>query len=138
MPSSWLLIRNATVVDGAGNAPVPNASVLVRDSEISAVGAGVSRDLVPRGDDLTEIDATGKTLMPGLIDAHCHMTYGESRSEEEIDLYTSPELRTLKAAFHAQKVLRGGVTGISQPGEAITSASACARPSRTGSCRARG
>jgi imidazolonepropionase-like amidohydrolase len=44
------------------------------------------------------------------------MTYGESRSEEEIDLYTSPELRTLKAAFNAQKVLRAGVTGISQPG----------------------
>ena len=54
--------------------------------------------------------------MPGLIDAHCHMTYGEAYSEEEIDLYTSVELRTLKAAFNAQKVLRAGVTGISQPG----------------------
>jgi imidazolonepropionase-like amidohydrolase len=116
MPSSWLLISNATVVDGTATPPVPGASVLVRDGRISAVGSHVSRDLVPRGEDLTEIDATGKTLMPGLIDAHCHMTYGESRSEEEIDLYTSPELRTLKAAFHAQKVLRAGVTGISQPG----------------------
>ncbi|WP_232784581.1 metal-dependent hydrolase family protein [Carbonactinospora thermoautotrophica] len=65
---------------------------------------------------MEEIDATGKTVMPGLIDAHCHMTYGESRTEEEIDLYTSPELRTLKAAWNAQKVLRAGVTGISQPG----------------------
>jgi imidazolonepropionase-like amidohydrolase len=44
------------------------------------------------------------------------MTYGEALSEEEIDLYTSAELRTLKAAFHAQKVLRSGVTAISQPG----------------------
>jgi imidazolonepropionase-like amidohydrolase len=116
MLSSWLLISNATVVDGDGHAPVPNTSVLVRDGQISAVGPDVNRDLVPRGEDLTEIDATGKTLMPGLIDAHCHMTYGESRTEEEIDLYTSPELRTLKAAFNAQKVLRAGVTGISQPG----------------------
>jgi imidazolonepropionase-like amidohydrolase len=116
MPSSWLLITNATVVDGAGNPPARGTSVLVRDDRISAVGAHAGRDLVPRGEDLTEIDASGKTLMPGLIDAHCHMTYGESRTEEEIDLYTSPELRTLKAAFHAQKVLRGGVTGISQPG----------------------
>lgn len=116
MPSSWLLITNATVVDGAGNPPVPRCSVLVKDRLIDQVGPHVSRDLVPRGEPLTEIDATGKTLMPGLIDAHCHMTYGESRSEEEIDLYTSHELRTLKAAFHAQKVLRAGVTGISQPG----------------------
>ena len=116
MPSSWLLLTNATVVDGAGNAPVPETSVLVQDRTIVAVGSHLSRELVPRGETLVEIDATGKTVMPGLIDAHCHMTYGESRSEEEIDLYTSPELRTLKAAFHAQKVLRGGVTGISQPG----------------------
>ena len=116
MPSSWLLITNATVVDGAANPPLAGGSVLVRDGLIHAVGTAVSRDLVPRGEELTEIDATGKTLMPGLIDAHCHMTYGESRTEEEIDLYTSPELRTLKAAFHAQKVLRAGVTGISQPG----------------------
>jgi imidazolonepropionase-like amidohydrolase len=116
MPSSWLLITGATIVDGAGNPPVPGASVLIKDGLIADAGTHVTRDLVPRGEQLTEIDATGKTLMPGLIDAHCHMTYGESRSEEEIDLYTSPELRTLKAAFNAQKVLRAGVTGISQPG----------------------
>lgn len=116
MASTWLLIAHATVVDGAGNPPVADASVLVRDDVIHAVGTDVSRELVPRGETLREIDATGRTVMPGLIDAHCHMTYGEARSEEEIDLYTSPESRTLKAAFHAQKVLRAGVTGISQPG----------------------
>jgi imidazolonepropionase-like amidohydrolase len=115
MPA-WLLITNATVVDGAGNPPMPGTSVLVKDGLISDVGTHVGRGMVPRGEELTEIDATGRTLMPGLIDAHCHMTYGESRTEEEIDLYTSPELRTLKAAFNAQKVLRAGVTGISQPG----------------------
>jgi imidazolonepropionase-like amidohydrolase len=116
MSSSWLLIKNATVVDGAGNPPLAGASVLIKDSHIADVGTHVTRALVPRGEKFEEIDATGKTLMPGMIDAHCHMTYGESRSEEEIDLYTSPELRTLKAAFNAQKVLRSGVTGISQPG----------------------
>lgn len=116
MTSSWLLLKNATVVDGAGNPPVPNASVLVKDTRIADVGAHVTREMIPLGDTFEEIDASGRTVMPGLIDAHCHMTYGESRSEEEIDLYTSPELRTLKAAFHAQKVLRSGVTSISQPG----------------------
>jgi imidazolonepropionase-like amidohydrolase len=54
--------------------------------------------------------------MPGLIDAHCHMTYGESRAQEEMDLYTGVELRTLIAAANAKKVLRAGVTSISQPG----------------------
>ncbi|HEY0484942.1 MAG TPA: amidohydrolase family protein [Mycobacteriales bacterium] len=116
MASSWLLITNGTVIDGTGAPPVPGASVLVRDDLVVQVGAGATRDAIPRGERVTEIDATGKTVMPGMIDAHCHMTYGESRSEEEIDLYTSPELRTLKAAWNAQKVLRAGITGISQPG----------------------
>ncbi|HEV7824909.1 MAG TPA: amidohydrolase family protein [Mycobacteriales bacterium] len=116
MASSWLVISHGTVVDGTGAPPRPDTSVLVRDNEIVAVGPGATRDAIPRGESCEDIDATGKTVMPGMIDAHCHMTYGESRSEEEIDLYTSPELRTLKAAWNAQKVLRAGVTGISQPG----------------------
>ena len=116
MGSNWLLISGGNVIDGTGNAVLAATSVLVRDDRIVAVGAGADRAHVPTGDDLEEIDATGHTVMPGLIDAHCHMSYGESRSEEEIDLYTSPELRTLKAAWNAQKVLAAGVTGISQPG----------------------
>ncbi|MUL49405.1 amidohydrolase family protein [Mycobacterium sp. CBMA293] len=116
MTCSWTLITNALLVDGAGNPPVPNMSVLLRDDRIYSVEQSIDRSAVPRDDKLTEIDANGLTIMPGLIDSHCHMTYGESRSEEEIDLYTSPELRTLKAAWNAQKVLRAGVTGISQPG----------------------
>lgn len=114
--SRWLLISNGSVVDGTGAPSTSNTPVLVRDDLIFAVGADATRENVPRDDELREIDATGRTVMPGLIDAHCHMTYGESRTEEEIDLYTSPELRTLKAAWNAQKVLRAGVTGISQPG----------------------
>lgn len=116
MSSSWLLITNATLVDGAGNPPAAATAVLVRNDRIVDVGPHVTRDAIPRGEHVDHIDAAGKTVMPGLIDAHCHMTYGESRTEEEIDLYTSHELRTLKAAFNAQKVLRAGVTSISQPG----------------------
>ena len=65
---------------------------------------------------MAQLDASGLTVMPGLIDAHCHMTYGEANTEEEIDLYTTHELRTLIAAANAAKVLRAGVTSISQPG----------------------
>ena len=115
MASTWLLIENGMVIDGTG-APAAAASVLVAGDTIADVGPDVTRDAVPRGEQLEVIDATGKWVLPGLIDAHCHMTYGESRSEEEIDLYTSPELRTLKAAWNAQKVLRAGVTSMSQPG----------------------
>lgn len=114
--TTWTLFPGGQVLDPeAGEAP--RADLLIRDDRIHTVGADLDTDaLVPRGEELTRIDATGKTLMPGLIDAHCHMTYGESRAQEEQDLYTSAESRTLIAAANLGKVLRGGVTSISQPG----------------------
>ena len=114
--TSWLLVSGGRVIDGLGNAPIEDCNVLVRDNRIHAIGSAATADAVQRGDALRTVDATGKTVMPGLIDVHCHMTYGESRTEEEIDLYTSPEMRTILAAHNVEKVLRAGVTSISQPG----------------------
>ena len=114
--TSWILIENGTVIDGTGSPAKPTTNVLLKDNRIVDVGPSASVANVPPSDDLQRIDGTGKTVMPGLIDGHCHMTYGESRTEEEIDLYTGVEARTLRAAFNAQKVLRAGVTSISQPG----------------------
>ncbi|HLI00573.1 MAG TPA: amidohydrolase family protein [Acidimicrobiales bacterium] len=115
MASEWMLIHGGTVVRGDGSPPEATA-VLVHGDRIAAVGEGATADAVPRGEPLKRLDATGRTVMPGLIDAHCHMTYGESLTSEEIDLYTSVESRTLIAAWNMQKVLRAGVTAISQPG----------------------
>jgi imidazolonepropionase-like amidohydrolase len=112
----WLLIRGGTVLDATGAPAQPATDVLVRNDRIFALGEEAGPEAVPRGEPLTTVEAEGRTVMPGMIDGHCHMTYGEALSEEEIDLYTSVELRTLKAAFNSQKVLRAGVTGISQPG----------------------
>lgn len=115
MAATWTLITGGTVIDGSGGTP-QQAAVLVRNDRIHAVGAGAVPESIPRGEPVRAIDATGKWIMPGMIDAHCHMTYGESRTQEEQDLYTSVEGRTLRAAWNARKVLRAGVTGISQPG----------------------
>ncbi len=55
--------------------------------------------------------------MPGLIDAHCHMTYGESCTQEEQDLYTSVESRDAAGGVERCKRCCGpGVTSLSQPG----------------------
>jgi imidazolonepropionase-like amidohydrolase len=115
MPDRWLLIRGGTVIDGTGNEPV-QADVLVRNNRIHAVGDRSLEGEAPPPERCEVIDAAGMTVMPGLIDVHCHMSYGEAKVEEEIDLYTSHEMRTLIAAANAEKVLRAGVTSISQPG----------------------
>jgi imidazolonepropionase-like amidohydrolase len=114
--SSWMLITGGSVIDGTSGAARHGGSVLIRDDRVEVVGPDLDLSAVPRGEPVERIDAAGKTVMPGLVDAHCHMTYGESRFEEEIDLYTSHERRTLIAAANAKKVLRAGVTSISQPG----------------------
>jgi imidazolonepropionase-like amidohydrolase len=113
---SKILIENCDVIDGMGNAPTRGVDVLVDGNRIAAVepsGEGGERN----GSAATvRIDGKGKTVMPGLIDAHCHMTYGESMTQEEQDIFTSVEGRTLRAAWNVQKVLAAGVTGLSQPG----------------------
>jgi imidazolonepropionase-like amidohydrolase len=61
-----LLFRNARVFDGTRI--VPTADVLVRDGRIQAVGPHLP---APEGAQI--IDGSGKTLLPGLIDAHAHV-----------------------------------------------------------------
>jgi len=62
-----MLIKNATVMT-VTNGTIKNASVLVRDGKIAAVGTNVSAPA-----DAMVIDATGKFVTPGIIDAHSHI-----------------------------------------------------------------
>ncbi len=114
--TSWLLIEDGNIIDGQANPVQPGTTVLIRDNRIAKVGDVDPAKDIPRGDHIERISARGKTVMPGLIDAHCHMTYGLARTEEEISIYTPPELRTLIAAANIEKVLHAGVTSMSQPG----------------------
>ncbi len=117
MPSSWLLITNATVVDGAGNPPMPGTSVLVKDGRISAVGTQVSRDLVPRGEDLTEIDATGKTRDAGPDRrALPHDLRREPHRGGDRPLHESASCAPSRPRSTPRRCCAPGVTGISQPG----------------------
>jgi imidazolonepropionase-like amidohydrolase len=58
----------ARIIDGTGRPAIENATLVVRDGRIDAVGAGVK---VPAGAE--RIDARGKTIIPGLINAHGHV-----------------------------------------------------------------
>ena len=62
-----VLIRNATVLTVSKGA-IRNGSVLIRDGKIAAVGTNLDAS-----SNAMVIDATGKFLMPGIIDCHSHM-----------------------------------------------------------------
>lgn len=118
---SWILLEGGSVIDGLGNDPVADTAVLVRGNEIVAVDgslteSAVREEMVPRGDELRVISAAGKTVMPGIVDGHCHFAFGHPVSEEQIDLYTPVSIRTLRSAANLKRALRAGVTSISEPG----------------------
>lgn len=111
------LIHNGTLIDATGAAPRPHTSVFVSGNRIEKIGdAQALKAHAEQRFGHATIDASGKTIMPGLIDAHCHISYGDILSFEELDLYTSVEFRSIRAAYNAKKVLRAGVTSICDPG----------------------
>jgi imidazolonepropionase-like amidohydrolase len=63
-------LSGATLIDGTGRAPVDSAVLLIRDGKIVAVGSEASV-MIP--EDARRIDVAGKTIMPGLINAHGHV-----------------------------------------------------------------
>lgn len=118
MARQKLLIRGGTIIDGRGGATAKDHALLIEHDRIAAIGPEpeVTRGLDRQDPALRIIEAGGKTIMPGLIDSHCHLNYGEVETEEELDLYTPLEYRALRAAWNAEKVLRAGVTSICDPG----------------------
>ncbi|HEX5386289.1 MAG TPA: amidohydrolase family protein [Gemmatimonadales bacterium] len=75
-----IAIVNATLWDGTGRGPVPNAVTLVRGDRILCAGAA-AECVAPR--DARIIDAHGGWLIPGLIDTHVHLLFLERGSAGE-------------------------------------------------------
>lgn len=103
-----LLLSGGTLIDGTGAAPRPQTSVLLDGDRIIAVGAEADTAAVERGAEV--IDVSGLTVMPGLIDAHVHITLGEPSSNDELFGRREPAATALVAAYNARRVLRAGVT----------------------------
>lgn len=118
MPNSQngYLLRGGRVVDGNGGPPIENGQVVVIGERIAWVGEANGLPPEFKEEELEIVDTTGETVMPGIVDGHCHLAFGEAVSEEEVTLYTPVEYRALRAGYHARKVLRAGVTSISDPG----------------------
>jgi Tol biopolymer transport system component len=66
-----LLIRSARVIRGDGSPPLPPQDVLIRNGRIASLGPAGSLATLPG--DVQVIEAGGRTLMPGLIEAHAHL-----------------------------------------------------------------
>jgi hypothetical protein len=68
-----LAIVHAVIIDGNGNAPIEDGTIIIQGDKIISVGpsAGIK---IPRNARI--IEARGKAVMPGIADMHVHLTGG--------------------------------------------------------------
>lgn len=102
------------MIDGTGREPLDKVALLIERGRIVQAGP-VDRVTVPR--DARVIDAEGLTLMPGLIDAHTHLTYHATQPNAWRQEMEEPvELTAIKAADNARAILAMGFTTIGDGG----------------------
>jgi imidazolonepropionase-like amidohydrolase len=100
------IFTNVRIFDGSGQARFPG-EVLVRGDTIQAVARGDER-LSRQGADV--IDGGGATLMPGLVEAHAHLTWPSSVERVVNTMKLPAEEHLLVTAQNARILLDHGFT----------------------------
>jgi imidazolonepropionase-like amidohydrolase len=106
------IFRNGNVIIGNGEM-VEKGAVAINDNIISFVGA--TKKIRPSTKDKV-FDISGKSILPGLIDAHVHLCLDGSPDPMTSLLKDSTPQLTLKAAHHARRTLNAGVTTVRDMG----------------------
>ena len=108
---SGVLISGGSVISGRGDPPQAATDVFISGDVIVAVGDQARELARVAGPGVEAVDATGLTVMPGLIDAHCHISFGEPASNDELFFHRDQSTAAMLAAFNVRKLLLAGVTG---------------------------
>lgn len=87
MAQATTAFTGATLIDGTSRAPTPNATLVVRDGRIVAVGPAAA---VPIPAGATRIALDGRFVMPGLINAHGHVN-----GPADLDTYAAHGVTTV-------------------------------------------
>lgn len=108
-----ILVRNGLLIDGTGKAPLEHASILIEGGRFTKITSGNLK--APSGARI--IDATGKTVLPGLIDMHAHLISGgfDTISEKSMSYDPVEQQRALK------QMLYWGVTAVYVPVQPLES-----------------
>jgi imidazolonepropionase-like amidohydrolase len=101
-----LLIRNARLIDGTGAPERDGVSIAIRDGRIVAI----DHDVVANA--ARTIDASGMTILPGLIDSHVHFVYAPGSTYRDDSGQTIHELNRQ----HLRAYLACGVTTVLDAG----------------------
>lgn len=102
-----ILFENLAIFDGSGSLPFPG-EVRVEGQRITAVAKGTNK--IPR-DGAEVVDGQGATLMPGLCEAHAHITYPDMLTLDDLGK-TPPEEHVFVTMHNAHKMMDAGFTSL--------------------------
>jgi imidazolonepropionase-like amidohydrolase len=108
-PQTVILITNANIFDGTHEKLAAGMSVLVEGNKITKIGRSI-----PAHTGAKVIDASGRVLMPGLIDTHQHLNQGGLTASELLD--GNVYFIGIAQAKEAERTLMRGVTTVRDPG----------------------
>ena len=100
-----LALVGGRLVDGTGAPPRECATVLIRNGVVSEV---VDGEVTPDG--YRVVDARGRTVMPGLIDAHVHLSSLTLPAPPRGELAYEANVRPYAQAAASQAMIEGGIT----------------------------
>jgi imidazolonepropionase-like amidohydrolase len=110
--SERLVLRCGRLIDGTGREPADDAWLTIADGRIGQVTTTPPPDV----GGAEHLDATGLTVMPGLMDLHVHLIHGVTDPREPHILFgllsSSSQLLTLWAARNARLMLEAGFTTV--------------------------
>jgi hypothetical protein len=102
-----VILRGATVIDGTGSVPKPNAVVIVNDSRIVNVFTAAAdnskyNDYNYSKHNVNVLNLTGKYIIPGLFDMHAHVagvlknSYNQTKSENTLKMLLGYGITTIR------------------------------------------
>ena len=113
-PPADVLLRGGLLIDGSGAEPLRDQVVAIANGRIQSVGP---MGRVRSADNVDVVDLEGRSILPGLIDAHTHLTYHMERPDVwALEQQESVELNTFFAGRNAAWILASGVTSIGDGG----------------------
>lgn len=110
-----IVFENVRVFDGTSKVLSSPTNVLVRNGKIEQISASEVVGI----DELVRIQGEGKTLMPGLIDVHVHLTFGALTMREMMSPMFSEGMMMEKVAVNSEKMLMRGFTSVRDAGGPI-------------------
>ena len=109
--SNMLVIQVGELIDGISNDTKKNISIITNGNSIVDIKP-TGELAIPTGLDYKLIDYSDKTILPGLIDSHVHLTgIGDGRSGDQL-AQLPDEVLSINMANNAKKHLHSGVTTV--------------------------